>query len=79
MQYYSRLFGSRHVDIDELIALVNLTDKAKEQYATLSGGLKQRLGIAIALVNDPEVVFLDEPTTGLDPVPGARCGTSCWA
>jgi ABC-2 type transport system ATP-binding protein len=67
MQYYSRLFGSRHVDIDELIALVNLTDKAKEQYATLSGGLKQRLGIAIALVNDPEVVFLDEPTTGLDP------------
>lgn len=67
MQYYSRLFGSRHVDIDGLIALVNLTDKAKEQYATLSGGLKQRLGIAIALVNDPEVVFLDEPTTGLDP------------
>lgn len=67
MQYYSRLFGIRHVDIDGLIALVNLTDKAKEQYATLSGGLKQRLGIAIALVNDPEVVFLDEPTTGLDP------------
>jgi ABC-2 type transport system ATP-binding protein len=67
MQYYSRLFGSRLVDIDELIALVNLTEKAKEQYTTLSGGLKQRLGIAIALVNDPEVVFLDEPTTGLDP------------
>jgi ABC-2 type transport system ATP-binding protein len=67
MQYYSRLFGSRNVDIDDLIALVNLTDKAKEQYATLSGGLKQRLGIAIALVNDPKVVFLDEPTTGLDP------------
>ena len=67
MQYYSRLFGSRNVDIDELIALVNLTGKAKEQYTTLSGGLKQRLGIAIALVNDPEVVFLDEPTTGLDP------------
>lgn len=67
MQYYSRLFGSRDVDIDELIALVNLTDKAKEQYTTLSGGLKQRLGIAIALVNDPKVVFLDEPTTGLDP------------
>ena len=67
MQYYSRLFGSRQVDIDELIALVNLTDKAKEQYTTLSGGLKQRLGIAIALVNDPKVVFLDEPTTGLDP------------
>jgi ABC-2 type transport system ATP-binding protein len=67
MQYYSRLFGCRKADIDGLIELVNLKDKAKEQYMKLSGGLKQRLGIAIALVNDPEVVFLDEPTTGLDP------------
>lgn len=67
MQYYSRLFCCRNTDIDGLIELVNLTDKAKEQYMKLSGGLKQRLGIAIALVNDPEVVFLDEPTTGLDP------------
>ena len=54
-------------DIDGLIELVNLRDKTKEQYKNLSGGLKQRLGIAIALVNDPDVVFLDEPTTGLDP------------
>ena len=67
MQYYSRLFHRGHADIDGLLALVNLNDKAKEQYMKLSGGLKQRLGIAIALVNDPEVVFLDEPTTGLDP------------
>jgi len=67
MQYYSRLFSCRNADIDGLIELVNLKDKAKEQYMKLSGGLKQRLGIAIALVNDPEVVFLDEPTTGLDP------------
>jgi len=66
IQYYSRLF-SANTDIDGLIDLVNLRDKAKEQYKNLSGGLKQRLGIAIALVNDPEVVFLDEPTTGLDP------------
>lgn len=67
IQYYSRLYGGRHLDTDALMALVNLTDRANEQYKNLSGGLKQRLGIAIALVNDPEVVFLDEPTTGLDP------------
>jgi len=66
LQYYSRLFCKK-TDIDGLIELVNLKDKRKEQYKNLSGGLKQRLGIAIALVNDPEVVFLDEPTTGLDP------------
>jgi len=56
-----------NTDIDGLIELVKLKDKTKEQYKNLSGGLKQRLGIAISLVNDPEVVFLDEPTTGLDP------------
>ncbi|NVN91337.1 MAG: ABC transporter ATP-binding protein [Desulfuromonadales bacterium] len=67
LEYYSRLFSCRNCDIDGLIELVNLKDKSKEQYRSLSGGLKQRLGIAIALVNDPEVVFLDEPTTGLDP------------
>ncbi len=67
IQYYSRLFRNKDVDVDGLIELVKLTDKAQDQYKNLSGGLKQRLGIAIALVNDPEVVFLDEPTTGLDP------------
>src|SRR5512144_3179522 len=67
IQYYSRLFCCMNTDIDGLIELVNLKHKTKEQYKYLSGGLRQRLGIAIALVNDPEVVFLDEPTTGLDP------------
>ena len=67
IQYYARLFGRRNTDVDGLIELANLKDKNKEQFRNLSGGLKQRLGIAIALVNDPEVVFLDEPTTGLDP------------
>jgi len=67
IQYFSRLFCCRKTDVDGMIELVNLKDKAQEQYKNLSGGLMQRLGIAIALVNDPEVVFLDEPTTGLDP------------
>jgi ABC-2 type transport system ATP-binding protein len=67
IQYYARLFGCRNPDVDSLIDLANLRDKGEEQFKNLSGGLKQRLGIAIALVNDPEVVFLDEPTTGLDP------------
>ena len=67
LAYYSRLFGSRKTDIKGLIALVKLNHKANAQYRNLSGGLKQRLGVAVALVNDPEVVFLDEPTTGLDP------------
>ena len=67
LQYYARLFNCRNTDIDGLIGLANLQDKCDAQFMTLSGGLKQRLGIAIALVNDPEVVFLDEPTTGLDP------------
>jgi len=67
IQYYSRLFCCRNTDVDGLIDLADLTDKSTDQFRNLSGGLKQRLGIAIALVNDPEVVFLDEPTTGLDP------------
>lgn len=67
LHYYSRLFNCRNTDIDGLIEMANLKDKSKEQFKNLSGGLKQRLGIAIALVNNPEVVFLDEPTTGLDP------------
>jgi ABC-2 type transport system ATP-binding protein len=67
IQYFARLFSRRNADVDGLIELANLEDKSTEQFKNLSGGLKQRLGIAIALVNDPEVVFLDEPTTGLDP------------
>jgi len=66
LQYFAGMFGSS-VDIDGLIKLVDLEDKRNEHYKKLSGGLKQRLGVAMALVNDPEIVFLDEPTGGLDP------------
>jgi ABC-2 type transport system ATP-binding protein len=51
----------------ELLELVSLTDKADSYHMNLSGGQQQRFALALALVNDPKVVFLDEPTTGLDP------------
>jgi ABC-2 type transport system ATP-binding protein len=54
-------------NIDELLQLLGLSEKAKVMFGNLSGGLKQRVGIAAALVNNPDIVFLDEPTTGLDP------------
>ena len=57
----------RHLKVDSLLELMSLTEKRKTAFAKLSGGQKQRLFIALALVNEPEMVFLDELTTGLDP------------
>lgn len=64
------LFGglyNRSVDPMALLDTVNLREKAKNKYKELSGGQKQRFSIATTLINEPKIIFLDEPTTGLDP------------
>jgi len=64
------LFGglyNRRVRPADLLDAVNLRDKAKAKYKDLSGGQKQRFSIATTLINEPRIIFLDEPTTGLDP------------
>lgn len=58
---------NRQVNAMELLDMVNLREKAKAKVKELSGGQKQRFSIATTLINDPRIIFLDEPTTGLDP------------
>lgn len=66
LRMFASLYGET-ADPDELLAEVQLTDKARSYVEKLSGGQRQRFSIAAALVNNPRVLFLDEPTTGLDP------------
>ena len=71
LMVYGRYFGMTEAAIEarlpELLDFANLTHKQEVKVPTLSGGMKRRLTLARALVNDPDVIFLDEPTTGLDP------------
>jgi len=66
VELFAGLYNQK-VNGRELLGLVNLEDKAKNKYKELSGGQKQRFSIATTLINKPLIVFLDEPTTGLDP------------
>lgn len=66
LELFAGLYGV-NISPMQMLAKVNLQDKAKAKYKELSGGQKQRFSIATTLINSPKIIFLDEPTTGLDP------------
>ncbi|HEB12959.1 MAG TPA: ABC transporter ATP-binding protein, partial [Actinobacteria bacterium] len=68
LQFYASLFGIKDLDIQERLAQVGLADKSDDRPKDFSKGMRQRLMVARCLVNTPKVLFLDEPTDGLDPV-----------
>jgi ABC-2 type transport system ATP-binding protein len=66
LELFAGLYNQK-VNAQDLLSLVNLQEKAKAKYKSLSGGQKQRFSISTTLINQPRIIFLDEPTTGLDP------------
>ncbi|MFZ5823417.1 MAG: ABC transporter ATP-binding protein [Bacillota bacterium] len=66
IELYASFFPKR-IPTDEILDLIGLKEKQHKEPATLSGGWRQRVTMALALVNDPDLIFLDEPTTGMDP------------
>ncbi len=71
LQFFGRLYGIRGKELDrrsdDMLAAVQLSDRANDRAGTYSGGMKRRLNLAIAVVHRPQILFLDEPTTGVDP------------
>jgi ABC-2 type transport system ATP-binding protein len=65
--FYARLYRIKKARVEQVLAQVGLTDRARDKVKTYSNGMKQRLVIARALLHKPNVLFLDEPTRGLDP------------